>query len=73
VIGKPTPSAPASGPSASAGAAPGDPTTLLKQLRAGAQRAQRSAAAACGQAPAERAALVGSIAACRATHAEALR
>jgi hypothetical protein len=46
---------------------------LLIQLRANEQTAQRNAVAACTTAPAERAALVGSIAACRATHAEALR
>jgi len=70
VIGKPVPPTPA----ASSGAPDtGDPAALLAQLRAAAQAAQRTAATACRQAPAERAALVGSIAACRATHAEALR
>ena len=69
VIGKPVPSP---GASSSAPAA-GDPGTLLKQLRTDVKAAQRNAATACGRAPAARAALVGSIAACRATHAEALR
>lgn len=42
-------------------------------LRTAEQTAQRNAVAACKAAPADRAALVGSIAACRATHVEALR
>jgi len=46
---------------------------VLAGLRAAEQTAQRNAVTACKQAPAERAALIGSIAACRATHAEALR
>jgi hypothetical protein len=46
---------------------------VIAALRTAEQAAQRSAVAACGAAPAERAALVGSIAACRATHAAALR
>jgi hypothetical protein len=70
VIGKPVPSA---APSASGPAAGSDPATLLKQLRTSVQAAQRNAAAACRQAPADRAMLVGSIAAGRATHVEALR
>jgi hypothetical protein len=68
VIGTSPPSAPA--PSA---AAAGDAVATLKSLRAAVQAAQKTANTACRQAPAERAALVGSIAACRATHAEALR
>ena len=64
VIGTSAPSAPA--PDASAGA-------TLGQLRAAVQAAQRTAAAACRQTPAARAGLVGSIAACRASHVEALR
>jgi hypothetical protein len=71
VIGRTAPSVPPTGPSISAPA--GDPIALLKQLRAAAQAAQKTAITACGAAPAGRAALVGSIAACRATHAEALR
>ncbi|WP_370457771.1 hypothetical protein [Actinoplanes sp. OR16] len=43
------------------------------ELRAAELAAQKTAAAACVAAPADRAALVGSIAACRATHANALR
>ncbi|BEL11846.1 hypothetical protein Q0Z83_100370 [Actinoplanes sichuanensis] len=57
-------------PSASAPAAPADSVaTLRKAELAG----QKTAAAACKAAPADRAMLAGSIAACRATHAEALR
>jgi hypothetical protein len=64
------------GTTASAGAAapaPSAATDVLAGLRAAEQAAQRSAVAACRTAPPDRAALVGSIAACRATHAEALR
>jgi hypothetical protein len=46
---------------------------VLAGLRTAEQTAQRNAVAACKSAPADRAALLGSIAACRATHAEALR
>ena len=46
---------------------------VLAGLRTAEQTAQRTAITACKQAPADRAALIGSIAACRATHAEALR
>jgi hypothetical protein len=72
VIGKAAPSASAA-QAASGAPDAGNPAALLKQLRSAAQAAQRTANAACRQAPAARAALVGSIAACRATHAEALR
>ncbi|WP_307833797.1 hypothetical protein [Actinoplanes derwentensis] len=57
-------------PSASAPAGATDTTATLRKAE---QSAQKTAAAACKAAPRERAALVGSIAACRATHAEALR
>jgi hypothetical protein len=60
-------------PSAGAEPAPSAGGDVIAALRAAEQAAQRSAVAACGTAPAERAALVGSIAACRATHTEALR
>ncbi|WP_203779851.1 hypothetical protein [Actinoplanes rishiriensis] len=66
IIDTPAPSA--AGPVPSAGAA-----DLIADLRALEQAAQRNAVTACRTAPADRAALVGSIAACRATHAEALR
>jgi hypothetical protein len=46
---------------------------VLSGLRTAEQTAQRTAVTACKAAPADRAALIGSIAACRATHAEALR
>jgi hypothetical protein len=70
--------APPSGPVTSASAgdqAPGgnEATEAVDDLRKAEQAAQKTATAACRQAPAERVALVGSIAACRATHAEALR
>ncbi|MBB4697344.1 hypothetical protein [Paractinoplanes abujensis] len=68
LIGKTPPSA---GPSASAPA--GAAAETVATLRSAEQAAQKSAVAACLAAPAERAALVGSIAASRATHAEALR
>ncbi len=61
-------------PSAAPGAsAAPDPGRSLKELRAAEQTAQRTAALSARTAPAERAGLVGSIAACRATHAEALK
>ena len=67
VIGTTVPSA---APSASAPAAAADTVATLRKAE---QAAQKTAAAACRAAPAARAALAGSIAACRATHAEALR
>jgi len=68
-LGTAAPSAAAPSASAAAPAA----TDVLAELRAAERAAQKTAAAACTAAPAPRAALVGSIAACRATHAEALR
>ena len=68
VIGAAPPSA-----GASAGVAASTPVDTLATLRTAEQAAQRTAATACREAPAGRAALIGSIAACRATHAEALR
>jgi hypothetical protein len=62
--------APGAAPSGSVG--PGVTYTLAGLLQAE-RAAQKTAVAACGKAPAERAALVGSIAAGRATHVEALR
>jgi len=53
-------------------AVPGDQAAALAQLRAAEQAAQAGAAAACVAAPAGYAALLGSIAACRASHVEAL-
>ena len=60
---------PSTAPSAAAPAVGGSRADLRKAVQAG----QRTATTAARQAPAERAALVGSIAACRATHAEALK
>jgi hypothetical protein len=45
----------------------------LSELRTAVRKGQRTATTAARQAPADRAALVGSIAACRATHAEVLK
>ncbi|QLQ40343.1 hypothetical protein [Micromonospora robiginosa] len=70
VIGRPapsgTPSATPSDPPAT------DPDAVLAGLRKAEQQGRTNAAKACAGAPAERAALLGSIAAARATHAEAL-
>jgi hypothetical protein len=63
VIGAAAPSAPASAA----------PVATIEDLRAAVRAARRTADTACRQAPAARAALVGSIAACRASHIEALR
>jgi hypothetical protein len=66
--------APASASAAPAGAtvesAAADPVAALRTAELA---AQKTAVAACLAAPADRAGMVGSIAACRATHAEALR
>ncbi|MGC3860244.1 hypothetical protein ACPSM1_08660 [Micromonospora chersina] len=69
-IGRPAPSgSPAVAPSA----APADPDTVRAELRQAEQEGRDNAAKACAAAPAERAALLGSIAAARATHVEALK
>ncbi|WP_176308706.1 hypothetical protein [Micromonospora sp. NBS 11-29] len=70
MIGRPAPSGtPTPGPS-------GSPVTgraaVLTELRRAEQQGQTNAARACAAAPAERAAMLGSIAAARATHVEAL-
>jgi len=67
VIGTTPPSA---GPSAPAGAGAAATAATLRKAELA---AQKTAVAACKAAPAGRAMLTGSIAACRATHAEALR
>ncbi|MEU1755261.1 hypothetical protein ABZ436_21755 [Micromonospora matsumotoense] len=73
VIGRPAPSAPAG--STTPGPTSGDGTrnTLLTELRAAEQSGRDNAAKACADAPGDRAALLGSIAAARATHLEALK
>jgi len=70
VIGVDLPSTP---PAAPTTAPADDPAGALAALRALEKTAQRSATAACAAAPAERAALLGSIVAARATHQEALK
>lgn len=64
VIGSAVPSTSASG---------GTSETSVAALRTAEQAAQKTAVDVCKRAPASRAALTGSIAACRAAHAEALR
>ena len=68
VIGKPLPS----GPAVAASSGPAAAQTLAG-LRRQEQAAQKTAATLCRQGATDRAALTGSIAACRAAHAEALR
>jgi len=63
-------SASAAPPSAAPESAAADPVAALRTAELA---AQKTAVAACLAAPADRAGMVGSIAACRATHAEALR
>ncbi|MFI7487598.1 hypothetical protein ACIBXA_04350 [Micromonospora echinaurantiaca] len=70
VIGTPLPSAPAPSPSEPAAA---DPDAALAGLREAERAGRETATRACAAAPAERAALLGSIAAARATHVEALK
>lgn len=61
-------------PSATPGtSAASDPGQSPAEFREAERAAQRTAALSARTVPAERAALVGSIAACRATHAEALK
>lgn len=69
------PSGSAAAPSASASAAPagGDAAATVAALRKAEQAAVKTATAACTAAAADRAMLIGSITACRASHAEALR
>ncbi|SCG36424.1 hypothetical protein [Micromonospora inositola] len=74
VIGRPAPSgAPSGTPGASGAADPADPADPLAGLREAERAGRDNAAKACAAAPAERAALLGSIAAARATHLEALK
>lgn len=71
VIGTPVPTGTAS--AAPPTNAVADPRGTLAALRAAEQGARRTAVEACLAAPAERAALLGSIAAARASHPEGLR
>jgi hypothetical protein len=75
VIGTPLPSATATPPAATGdpGAATATATATLGQLRQAEQQGREAAAKACGAAPANRSALVGSITAARASHVEVLR
>ena len=79
IIGTPPPSAPASPAAGSSGAgspgqgSPADPAAIIAALRTAEEAGQRDAVAACLAAPGPRAALVGSIAACRSTHLEVLK
>ncbi|MEU8424724.1 hypothetical protein AB0C15_28025 [Micromonospora sp. NPDC048835] len=70
VIGVTLPSAASTAPTTAPAA---DPSGARAALRALEKTAQRSATTACAAAPAERAALLGSIVAARATHQEALK
>jgi hypothetical protein len=63
---------PKTSPSALAPTNPPDPAALITALTAAEKTAQADATAACIAAPAYRAALLGAIAACRATHLVAL-
>ncbi|MDW5323959.1 hypothetical protein [Plantactinospora sp. KLBMP9567] len=71
VTGTALPSATATAPAPGTGA--GAVSETLGQLREAEQQGRDAAAKACTAAPAARAALVGSIAAARATHLEVLR
>lgn len=71
VIGRPAPSGAPTGTPGASGAA--DPADALAGLREAERAGRDNAAKACAAAPAERAALLGSIAAARATHLEALK
>ncbi|WP_431893834.1 hypothetical protein [Micromonospora haikouensis] len=61
------------GPSPEATTTGGDRAAVLAALREAEQGGREAAAKLCAEAPADRAALVGSIAAARATHVEALK
>ncbi|WBB70955.1 hypothetical protein [Micromonospora sp. WMMD812] len=58
---------------ASTGTPPTGPDAALAELRQREQAGREAAVTACAAAPAERAALLGSVAAARATHLEALK
>jgi hypothetical protein len=69
-IGRPSPSGT---PAATATLTVTDPAGVLAELSQAEQQGRENAAKACAAAPADRAALLGSIAAARATHVEALK
>jgi hypothetical protein len=72
LAGRPLPSrTPSAGPSGTA--VPSDQAAALAALAAAEKAAQQDAVAACLAAPSYRALLLGTIAACRASHVEALR
>ncbi|MEU5550870.1 hypothetical protein ABZ738_13970 [Micromonospora sp. NPDC047793] len=76
LTGAATPSGPAvpSGATWSSPAVrPGEPAATLAALRQAERTGRESAKAACAAAPADRAAVLGSVAAARASHLEALR
>jgi hypothetical protein len=74
MIKAPEPGASGSSTPSTAPATPeGDQKSALAALRSAEQKGQKAAAEACRSAPAERAALLGSIAAARATHLEVVR
>jgi hypothetical protein len=74
IIGRTTPTSGAASTAAAPSAAPGaDTGAVIAEFRAAEQTAAKNAAAACKSTSALRAGLVGSIAASRATHVEALR
>ncbi|MFG2054955.1 hypothetical protein ACGFI9_13075 [Micromonospora sp. NPDC048930] len=70
VIGR---AAPSGSPAATPTLTATDPEGVLAELRQAEQQGRENAAKACAAAPADRAALLGSIAAARATHVEALK
>lgn len=74
MIGKPVPSGTPSAPAGSGTPSASPPTdkAAVAALRTAEQQAQQAAVEACLAAPPRRAPMLGSIAACRATHAEAL-
>ncbi len=73
VIGTPAPSGTATPTASPSSGPPADQATTLTALRKAERAGRDTATQACAAAPAERAALLGSIAAARATHLEALR
>lgn len=71
--GTPLPTATGGAPGGSPASPGGDQAATLGALRAAEQQGRQAAVDVCLKVPAERAALVGSIAAARATHLEVLR